>query len=87
MPVQPAQRPGVERVECFGVAPLYARRQAARCRQPNAGYHLRLEVLEAARFAHHVLPQQDREAIADFLDTLDANYNIGLSSFLLESLL
>jgi hypothetical protein len=35
------------------------------------GYHLRLEVLEVARFAHHVLPRQDREAIADFLDTLD----------------
>ncbi|WP_123028718.1 nuclease-related domain-containing protein [Mycolicibacterium stellerae] len=50
------------------------------------GYHLRLEVLEAARFAHHVLTPDEREAIADVLDTFDANYNIFLSSLLLEVL-
>ena len=50
------------------------------------GYHLHLGVLEAARFAHHVVPEQDRHAIADFLDTIDASHNIGLSSLLLEVL-
>ncbi|WP_370500237.1 NERD domain-containing protein [Mycolicibacterium sp. jd] len=50
------------------------------------GYHLHLEVLEAARFAHHVLPPEDRDAIADVLDTFDANHNIMLSSLLLEVL-
>ncbi|MCK0177106.1 nuclease-related domain-containing protein [Mycolicibacterium sp. F2034L] len=50
------------------------------------GYHLRLEVLEAARFAHHVLTPEDREAIADVLDTFDANHNIALSSLLVEVL-
>lgn len=50
------------------------------------GYHLRLEVLEAARFAHHALTPEEREVIADVLDTFDANYNIFLSSLLLEVL-
>nr|WP_162131316.1 hypothetical protein [Mycolicibacterium chubuense] len=50
------------------------------------GYHLHLELLEAARFAHRALPAVDRDAVADFLDTLDVSYNIGLSSLLLEVL-
>lgn len=50
------------------------------------GYHLRLEVLETARFAYHAASEQDRNAIADFLETLDVSYSIGLSSALLEVL-